>query len=239
MRYLIKIAYDGSKYNGFQRLKEGKSVQRDIEKALTVINKSKVEIKGAGRTDRGVHALSQMAHFDLSVDIPANRLKNAINSLVSNYIYIEDCQEVDTNFHSRFDVKEKTYEYKINLGEYSPLLEDYYLQISDKLDIKKMKKASKCFKGIHDFENFVSGKRKDYTAIIYDIKFLKKKNILIIRFRGKSFYRYMVRNLVGALLDVGTNKVTINNIRDSVNKISNKKYSTALAKGLYLVDIKY
>ena len=239
MRYLIKIVYDGSKYSGFQRLTTNNSVQGEIEKALTKIAKKEIIIKGAGRTDAKVHAYSQMAHFDLDLNISPNQIKKAINSLVGKYIYIKDCQKVDDNFHARFSVKQKTYEYKINLGEYDPLKSDYYLQIQEQIDIKKMKKASKLFLGIHDFENFVSGEREDYKAIIYSIKLKQKKNILTIIFKGKSFYRYMVRSLVGALLDIGTGKKTIKQLREAIDKKSNQKFSVALAQGLYLVDIKY
>ena len=109
MRYLISISYDGSKFQGFQRLKENASVQKVIEDALTKINKDKVVIKGAGRTDRGVHALDQKAHFDLNININPEGLKKALNSLVKPYIYINDCKIVDENFHARFCVKEKAF----------------------------------------------------------------------------------------------------------------------------------
>ena len=102
MRYLISISYDGSKFNGFQRLKENNSVQAQIEKALTKIAKKKIEIKGAGRTDGGVHALNQKAHFDLDINITEDGLKKAINSFVKPYIYINDCIQVDDDFHARF-----------------------------------------------------------------------------------------------------------------------------------------
>ena len=111
MRYLISISYDGSKFNGFQRLKENNSVQKIIETALTKINKSPVIIKGAGRTDRGVHALDQKAHFDLNINITEEGLKKAINSFVKPYVYIKDCIQVNNDFHARFNVVEKKYVY--------------------------------------------------------------------------------------------------------------------------------
>ena len=143
MRYLITISYDGSKYYGFQRLNNEKSVQSELEKALSKINKSEVLLKGAGRTDRGVHAYDQKAHFDLDINITPNGLKKAINSLVKPYVYITDCKEVSDEFHARFSVVQKTYVYKINLGEYNPLLNDYVNQEFKDLDIDLMKKASK------------------------------------------------------------------------------------------------
>ena len=240
MRYLISISYDGSKFNGFQRLKENNSVQALIEKALTKINKSKVEIKGAGRTDRGVHALDQKAHFDLDVNITEEGLKKAINSLVKPYIYITKCKKVNDDFHARFMVKEKKYLYKINLGEYNPLLNDYVHQEKEDLDIEFMQKVAREFVGIHNFKNFVSGERGNYEAIIYDIRFKKTKNILEIEFTGKSFYRYMVRNLVGALIEAGKHKIDSEYIKKMlVNYNKKETLPTAPACGLYLISVKY
>lgn len=239
MTYLITIAYDGSKFLGFQRLNKGESVQKSIEDALSKINKKEVTIKGAGRTDRGVHANGQKASFTLDIDIPCNRLKNAINSLLNDYIYVKDCKLVDDDFHARFAVKKKKYTYKINLGEYNPIIADYTFCSPYKLDVKQMKKCSKLFIGVHDFHNFVSGSRDNYTAIIYSIKFKKKNDILEITFVGKSFYRYMVRNLVGSMIEVGRGKESLTKIMEMLNKEENMALFTAPASGLYLEDIEY
>ena len=239
MRYLLKIKYDGSKFYGFQRLNDKPTIQKEIEDALGKIYGENILIKGAGRTDKNVHAYSQYVHFDIDKKLPKLDLKRAINSLISNYIYIEEVKEVDENIHARFSVKKKRYEYKIYMGEYEPLKKDYYLQIGYKLDIKAMQKASKIFLGIHDFENFISGKRDNYIAKIDKIDFKLKEDELTIGFEGKSFYRYMVRGLVGALIDVGKGKVTILELKDSLDKKTNKKFTVALPNGLYLMDIEY
>ena len=169
MNYLIEIAYDGSKFFGFQRLNEEVSVQKTLEDALTIINKHSVEVKGAGRTDRGVHANGQCASFKLDIDIDSNGLKRALNSLVKPYIYVKDVKIVSDDFHARFNVVRKKYIYKINLGEFNPLLEDYVYQSEYKLNVEKMIEVSKLYLGIHDFHNFVSGDREDSNCIIYDI----------------------------------------------------------------------
>ncbi|MBE6160941.1 MAG: tRNA pseudouridine(38-40) synthase TruA [Firmicutes bacterium] len=240
MRYLISISYDGSKFNGFQRLKDNNSVQRVIEDALTKINKGSVVIKGAGRTDRGVHALDQKAHFDLDINITEEGLKKAINSLVKPYIYIKDCVQVNDDFHARFNVTEKKYVYKINNGQYNPILSDYVYYEKNKLDIELMKEASKEFLGVHNFKNFVSGERENYEAIIYDISFSEVNGIIEIEFTGKSFYRYMVRNLVGALIEVGKGKIDKEYIKDMLDNYNKKRVlPTAFARGLYLKNIKY
>ena len=113
MRYKASISYNGSKFYGFQRLKNHPSVQEELERALTKINKSVVEVKGAGRTDRGVHAYNQMIHFDLNINIDCDHLTKAINSLVNKYIKVNYCEEASDDFHARFDTKYKVYQYGI------------------------------------------------------------------------------------------------------------------------------
>ncbi len=240
MKYLISISYDGSKFYGFQRLKSYETIQKKIEEALSIINGNKVEIKGAGRTDRGVHALDQKATFSLDINIDRTHLKLALNNLLAPYIYITNVRNVKEDFHPRFNVLKKEYIYKINLGKFNPLLFNYTFEPNYKLDIKKMKKCAKIFKGVHNFKNFTSGERNNYECIIYDIKFKKVKEILEIKFIGKSFYRYMVRNLVGAMLDVSNNKASLEDIKKALEQPEIKKqFKTAIPNGLYLYKIEY
>ena len=239
MNYLIEIAYDGSKFFGFQRLNEEKSVQKAIEEALTIINKHPVEVKGAGRTDRGVHANGQCISFKLDIDIDTNGLKRALNSLVKPYIYVKDVKEVNDDFHARFSVVKKTYVYKINLGEFNPQLEDYVYQSEYKLDVDKMKEVSKLYLGVHDFHNFVSGEREDSTCVVYSIKFNQDGDILTIEFIGKSFYRYMIRNLVGMMIEVGRGKDDIDKVIKMLESEEELSGFTAPASGLYLEKIEY
>lgn len=239
MNYVIEISYDGSKFFGFQRLNEEVSVQKVLEDALTKINKHGVEVKGAGRTDRGVHANGQCVSFKLDVNIDEKGLKRALNSLVKPYIYVKNVKIVDENFHARFCVKKKKYIYKINLGEFNPQIEDYVYQSEYKLDIEKMKEVAALYLGIHDFHNFVSGERDDYTCIVYDIRFNQVGDILNIAFEGKSFYRYMVRNLVGMMIEVGRGKDDISKVKDMLETKEEKPGYTAPACGLYLEKIEY
>ena len=240
MKYLAKISYDGSKFYGFQKLNNHKTVQEELEKALTKINKSIVLVKGAGRTDRGVHAFNQGVSFELNINIPTDNLKEAVNSLIDKSIYVNEIIEESDSFHARFNAKEKTYQYVINLGEYDPIDNDYIFNYNHSLNIKNMKKASKYLLGANSYKAFVSRERDNYNSIIYKIRIQKKKDILLITFTGKSFYRYMIRNMVGALILVGENKIdpiTIKNMIISKNKVVN--YITAPASGLYLVNVKY
>ncbi len=240
MNYLISIKYDGSKFYGFQRLNNKLTVQKTIEEALTKINKKEVLIKGAGRTDRKVHAYDQKASFKLDIDIEPNNLKNALNRLVKPYIYITNVQKVNKDFHARFNTIKKEYIYKINLGEYNPLLKDYTYEPNYQIDIKAMKKCAKLFIGAHNFQNFVSGSRDNYNCLIYNITFKIKKEILEIKFTGISFYRYMVRNLVGAMLDVSRKNTTLKEVENALNNPQiPKQFSTAVPEGLYLNKIYY
>lgn len=239
MNFLIEISYDGSKFYGFQRLNEHLSVQKALEDALFKINKKEVLVKGAGRTDRGVHAYGQCVTFKLDVNIDEDGLMQALNSLLEPYIYVKNVKIVDEDVHARFSVKEKTYRYIINLGEYDPVKADYEYQCHYKLDISKMKDVAKLFLGVHDFHNFVSGERDDYTCIVHSIDFEEVNNKLHIVFKGKSFYRYMVRNLVGAMIEVARGKVDISIIEEMLNTEKEMTTFTAPACGLYLEKIEY
>ena len=239
MNYVAKVSYDGSKFYGFQRLNEEPSVQKLLEEALTKINKHSVDIKGAGRIDRGVHANGQCFSFKLDVKIDVDGLKEGLNSLIAPYVYVKDIKEVDEDFHARFSVLKKKYIYKINLGEYDPKLTDYVYQCKYDLDIKKMKEVAKLYLGVHDFHNFVSGERDNYECIIYDIRFEEKDNILNIIFEGKSFYRYMVRNLVGMMIDVARGKDEVSKVKEMLTSLDEIHGYTAPACGLYLEDIEY
>ncbi len=240
MKYLVSISYDGSKYYGFERQPKLNTVQGEIERVLKKVSKEDITIKGAGRTDRGVHALDQKAHFELSHDIPCDGLRDAMNSLLDDYIYINYVKEVDEKFHARFDCVSKTYEYYLNVGEYNPIKNDYIYNYNKPLNIGKMRKAAKYLCGMHSYEAFTAGERENYNSIVYKISISKKDNIIKFKFDGKSFYRYMVRNLVGAMLDVARGKATIEDVKSMLDNYDiDKHLSCAPANGLYLNKIYY
>ena len=239
MRYLIKFSYDGTKFHGFQRQNNVKNVQGLLETVLSNYLKETIVIKGAGRTDAGVHAVCQCAHFYTNKILTKKDIK-LINDKLNGDIIINNLKEVPDTFHARYSVLEKTYLYKINVGKYDKEKDGYYYQIKYDLDIKLMQEACKVFIGTHDFHNFVSGKRDDYTSTIFNIKLKKKKDIILIEFIGIGFYRYMVRHLVGAILDVGKKRVSIDTLRDMLDNPSvDKQLSVAPSEGLYLIKIKY
>ena len=242
MRYLITFSYDGSKYYGYQKQIRKRTIQNEIEKSLKKINKSKVNISASGRTDRGVHALGQTASFDLKVNIPPERLKKALNSILPSDIYIKSCQTVSNEFHARFNVKSKEYIYKINIGEYNPIEKDYIYQYCNKLDIDKMKQAIKQFEGEHDFKSFAKAAdlRESYVRTILKTSITIDNNIITISFIGTGFLRYMVRNMVGLIIEIGENKRKIEDISTIFNaKDRRKSGKTAPSEGLYLKQVNY
>jgi len=240
MRYLLTIKYDGSKFNGFQRLKNNDSVQKKIEDALALVIKEQIKIKGAGRTDRGVHALGQCVHFDAELKMDLDKFKYVINNTLKPYIVVTDIKEVDNDFHARHSVKKKQYSYHINLGEYDPLSADYIYQPTYKIDYNMLKKVCKLFEGHHNFKNFVSGERDNYETTINKVKVIKMYDFIAIDFYGQGFYRYMVRSMVGAALEVAKGNATLNDIRNMLDHPEEKKIlPVAPANGLYLEKIWY
>lgn len=239
MRYLIKFSYDGTKFHGFQRQNDVKNVQGTLERVLSDVIDNKIVIKGSGRTDAGVHANLQCAHFDTDKKITKEDI-NIINRLLNDEIVIKKWQIVKDDFHARHDVKWKKYVYKVNNGTYDKLKEGYYYQIKYHLHMSEMKRTIKLFKGTHDFRNFVSGPRLDYTTTIYKTNIKKKGDIILFEFVGIGFYRYMVRHLVGALIDVGRGKAKYYDVERMLeNPLVAKNLSVVPAAGLYLMDIKY
>ncbi|MBQ1496540.1 MAG: tRNA pseudouridine(38-40) synthase TruA [Bacilli bacterium] len=243
MRYKVTFSYDGSKFNGYQKQKGiDNTVQGKIENALKEINNN-VETKftSSGRTDKGVSAYKQVGSCDIGVNITPYKLKRALNSRLHDYIHIIDVEETFDDFHPRYMLKEKTYIYKINLGEYNPIEKDYVCQLCKELDVEIMKKEIKDFIGEHDFSAFCSNedKKDNCIRIIYDAKIEEKDNYLIISFTGNGFLKYMVRIMCGYLISVGLHKIEAGKIKlylESKEKVSTK---TARAEGLYLLDIKY
>ncbi len=246
MRYLITFAYDGSGYKGYQKQPKKKTIQGELEKALkTINNDTKVEVHASGRTDAGVHAHNQKAHFDLDINITPNNLQKALNSLTPKDIYIRRVEPVSETFHARFNVKAKEYVYKINMGEYDPIERNYVYQYNKKLDVVEMERALKYLEGEHDFKSFSKAdeEKEDYVRRIVQtnlIRTLKNVNKIEIVFLGTGFLRYQVRNMVGTLIEIGEGKRKSEDIIEILNaKDRRKAGKTAAPEGLYLNDVFY
>lgn len=242
MRYLITFSYDGSKYFGYQKQKGVNSVQEDLEKVLSLINNKPVNVCASGRTDAGVHANGQCAHFDIAINITPDKLKNALNGLLNGNIYVKSVFEVPDTFHARFDVKQKEYIYKINTGEYSPIYKDYIYQYCKPLDVDSMKTAIKLFEGEHNFKSFTKAnvETNNFARTIYSTAVTKDNDIITIKFVGNGFMRYMVRNMVGFLIEIGEGKRNISDVNSVLlEEDRTKAGKTAPPEGLYLNKVTY
>ena len=243
MRFLIKFSYDGTLYAGFQSQKGLRTIQSELENALTKINNGKkTTITATGRTDKGVHALCQYAHADIDVKITEKKLKRAMNSNLPEDIHVISTDIVDKNFHARYNVKSKEYQYIINTGEYNPIERNYVYQYNYELNIDKMKEAIRLFIGEHDFRAFVTDNKEKENCIrtITEAKIETKKEKLFITFKGNGFLRYQVRNMVGILIRVGENKLSPKDVEIILeSRDRTKSGKTAPPEGLYLTNIKY
>lgn len=246
MRYLITFTYDGSKYKGYQKQPKQRTIQGELEKALkTLNNNEKVEVCASGRTDAGVHALNQKAHFDLNISITEEKLKAGLNSLLPKDIYVKTVEEVSSDFHARFMVKAKEYIYQINMGEYNPIEKDYIFQYNKKLDVVEMQRALKYLEGTHDFKSFSKAdeEKENFTRTIVQanlIRNLKNVNKVTISFLGTGFLRYQVRNMVGLLIEIGEGKRKSEDIIEILEAKDRRASGiTAAPEGLYLKDVFY
>lgn len=243
MRFLIKFSYDGANYSGFQTQKGLETIQEKVELALEKINdQKKTPITATGRTDKGVHALCQYAHADIDVNITEKKLKRAMNSNLPDDIHVIDTKIVSDTFHARYDVKGKTYVYKINVGEYNPIDRNHIFQYNHELNIEHMKEGIKYFLGEQDFRAFVTDNKEKNNCVrtITKAEIKQDSNIVSITFKGDGFLRYQVRNMVGLLIRIGEDKIApeeVKNILESKDRTKSGK--TAPACGLYLVNVEY
>lgn len=246
MRYLMTFSYDGSKYKGYQKQPKEKTVQGELEKALKeMTGNKKVDVHASGRTDAKVHAISQKAHFDFETKMTCDNIKKALNSLLPKDIYIKKVEEVNDTFHARYSVKAKEYIYIINMGEYDPIAKDYEYQYNKKLDVVEMERALKYLEGTHDFKSFTKAddEHENYERTIVQtnlIRDLKQVNKITISFLGTGFMRYMVRNMVGTLIEIGEGKKHSEDIIGILEAKDRRKAGiTANPEGLYLKDVFY
>lgn len=246
MRFFITFSYDGSKYKGYQKQPRVKTIQGELEKVLkTINNNEKVSVSASGRTDAGVHALNQKAHFDLNISITSEKLKGALNGMLPGDIYVKNVEEVENDFHARFNVKAKEYIYKLNIGEYNPIEKDYVYQYNKKLDIVEIERALKYLEGTHDFKSFTKNddEKENFVRTIVQtnlIRDMKNLDLITISFLGTGFLRYMVRNMVGLLIEIGEGKRKSEDVIDIIEACDRRKAGiTANPEGLYLKDVFY
>lgn len=246
MRYLMTFAYDGTDFSGYQKQPKKRTIQEIIEHCLIKLNGNvSVSLHASGRTDAHVHAYAQKAHFDFEKDIDVQKLCHSLNQMLPKDIYIEKIEEVDPDFHARFNVKAKEYIFKINIGKYNPFERNYVYQYNQKLDVSKIVSALHNLEGAHNFKAFtkVDEEKESYERTIYKAELKVDElnpDILIFSFLGTGFMRYMVRNMVGTLIEVGECKRDPKSIIDILeSKDRCQAGKTAPPEGLYLKNVYY
>lgn len=242
MKYKINIEYDGTKYKGWQRLKDNdKTIQAKIELLLSKLLDENIEIQGSGRTDAGVHAYAQVAHFETKDEMDLDKFLHICNQMLPNDIVIKGIERVPLDFHARYSVKSKFYQYKIwNSDIPSAIKRKYVYHISDKLDIDAMKEAANCFIGEHDFRNFTAIKTKKSTVRnIFSIEINKQNEEVDIIFHGEGFLYKMVRLLSGTLINVGLGQLNLTDVKNMLESNEKIIINAAPAHGLYLLEVRY
>ena len=246
VRYKAIIAYDGTNFNGFQKQPNGRTVQEEVEKTLQkMANGKEITVFGSGRTDAGVHAIGQVIHFDYLEERPLDRMRFALDTQSPEDIAVRQVEIVSEEFHARYLVKEKTYQFRVDIGKpRSPFRRHYASYYPYPLDLEKIQRALPDLLGTHDFTSFcASGSSiEDKVRTIYEAKMEvnETKDELLFTFRGNGFLYKMIRILVGTLLKIGNGRLPEDSIPAIIaKKDRNAAGPTAHPEGLYLYEVKY
>lgn len=242
--YKLLISYDGTEFGGWQIQPNAPSIQEEIEKALATFCREEVRITGSGRTDSGVHALGQVAHFKIEKNLSQRDLLS-LNALLPSSIYLREIQPVSDDFHARKSAISKIYSYHIFLGKNpGPFIRRYVSDIWDPLDLGLLKKGAELFIGEHDFASFANVCKtrigKSSVRTIYSLEVGQKGSHITLTFQGNGFLYKMVRNLTGALLLVSSGKLSLDELKVLMDqKKRTRTISPAPAKGLFLEKVIY
>lgn len=239
--YLLSIQYDGTKFFGWQNQNNLRTVQGEIEKAISIILKKEVNIIGAGRTDAGVHALGQKANFRVEESLNIYRFGYSLNSILPNDISITELKEVPENFHARFDAKKRSYIYLISKKK-TPFYNNYSYYYPLDLDINYLNKISLSLIGEKDFTSFC--KKCDEVAnkicTVHKARWYQKNDLTIFKITANRYLRGMVRAIVGTLLMAEKNKLSKEELNELINH-KNREFAgeNVPAKGLFLYKVEY
>ena len=246
MRYKIIIEYDGTNLVGWQKQREGESVQSLISRAIKDFCHEEVEIFGAGRTDAGVHAIAQVAHFDISLDAEEFKIREALNYYLRLYdapVSILEVTKVSNDFHARFSAVSRSYIYKI-LNRRAPavLEKNRVWWVPVELDVEKMRQAAAHLIGHHDFTSFRAAECQALSPMktLDKIEIAQNGDEILFYVEAKSFLYHQVRNIVGTLKMVGDGHLNPDDVKDILEAKDRKKAGpTAPACGLYFYQVKY
>ncbi len=240
--YKIVVSYDGTKYNGWQKQgNTNNTMQERFENVLSKMCAHSVEIHASGRTDAGVHAISQTANFKCNTDMKPSEIKDYLNKYLPEDILVKSCEIADDRFHARLNAVSKTYEYVIATQKPDVFVRKYVWTAEEKPDVVKMRQAAEKLIGTHDFKGFSTGKTKKSTVrTINSIEIAENDGIIAIKINGSGFLYNMVRIISGTLYDIGVGKLE-ETVIDEVfeTKIREKAGQTLPPQGLKLVEVFY
>jgi tRNA pseudouridine38-40 synthase len=242
--FKLIVEYDGSGFHGWQRQKTDRTVQETIEKALAVMTREPVTLIGSGRTDAGVHALAQVAAFKTRSGLDAKVFFSGLNSLLPGDVVIRDCERVPDTFHARFDVTSKRYRYHLLNRPIAPAIgRQYVWYIRKPLDTAAMARAAGTLMGTHDFKAFeATGSPRDHSVRTVTHSTVEETGggNLIYTIEANGFLRFMVRNVVGTLVEVGLGKISAEEIGSILqSRDRSRAGATAPPQGLFLMDVSY
>ena len=239
----IEISYDGTNYSGWQSQKNARTIQSVIEKELKKITGHAVKLKGAGRTDAGVHARQQAANFKTSSTLPAARIKDALNSRLPRDILITAIKEVPLDFNSQHHAKCKTYRYTVTTERFpDPLQRHFTARFSYPLNMAAMTRAARKLKGRHDFRAFQASGSKEQNTVrrIKEIRVEKRGRLVYIDICADGFLYNMARTIAGTLLEIGRGRFTEGRIKELLTVKNRARTGPTLpAKGLCLMKVEY
>ncbi len=241
MRYFLEFAYKGTNYHGWQYQPNATSVQETLTKALSTILKTDIELVGAGRTDSGVHAKQMFAHFDFDQEIDVPYLTHKLNSFLPKDIAILNIHKVHDEAHARFDATKRTYEYHIHTKKDAFESDDSWYNQND-LNIDKMNDACKILFNYIDFECFskVHTDVNTFNCKIFEANWKQDNNRLVFTISADRFLRNMVRAIVGTMVNIGLEKVSLQDFIQIIESKDRKKAGFSVpAHGLYLTKVEY
>ena len=241
---LLKIAYDGTDFHGFQYQEDLRNVEEELRNAINKVTGENNRIIAAGRTDSGVHAYAQHINFLTARNINPKAFKFHLDPYLPDDILALESKEVDLGFHARFCAKNKTYKYVINRKKVMhPIYRNYMQQVTYKLDLDKLQEGLDLLKGSHDFKSFMRVDKDleiNTNREIIDCYFKENGDLLEIYFMADSFLHNQVRIMTGSLIELSRGKITIDDFKEFLDPECNKKANPAFSPhGLYLWSIEY
>lgn len=239
-RYFLELAYKGTNYNGFQIQQNANTIQAEVEKALQILFKKKIELTGSSRTDAGVHALQNFFHFDTDIEISNNHTYN-LNAILPNDIVANKILLVNDDKHCRFAAESREYKYYIYTSK-NPFLADRAYYYPYKLNVELLHTASKLLLNYHDFTSFSKKHTQvnNFNCNVFISQWIETDDCLIFNVKANRFLRGMVRALVATMLKVGREQISIDGFKQIIEaKDCSKAFFDTPAHGLFLVKVDY